>query len=110
MYQSLATIVLGLLCLESHAYPWALDIANGKDQSGEAIAAAIARRQSGGGSCPVHLSRKGAAPYSDIYPGQYTGAKNGLAGTGKGGVLVPAANDTAHAYEAPASDDVRGPW
>lgn len=109
MYHILATAVLGLLCAETYAYPWALDIATGKDHSNEAIEAALAKRQ-GGGSCPVHLTRKGAAPYSDIYPSKYTGAKDGLAGTGKGGVLVPAENDTAHAYKAPASNDIRGPW
>jgi hypothetical protein len=60
-------------------------------------------------TCPVHLIPQGAAPYSEHYPSKYTGAKNGLPGTGKGGVLVPAANDTAHAYSPPSSSDIRGP-
>lgn len=60
-------------------------------------------------TCPLHLTPQGAAPYSSYYPSKYTGAKNGLPGTGKGGVLVPAANDTAHAYTAPSSSDIRGP-
>jgi hypothetical protein len=60
-------------------------------------------------TCPIHLIPQGAAPYSEYYPSQYTGARNGLPGTGKGGVLVPAANDTAHAYSPPSSSDIRGP-
>jgi hypothetical protein len=60
-------------------------------------------------TCPVHLTPQGAAPYSEYYPSRYTGARDGLPGTGKGGVLVPAANDTAHAYSPPSSSDIRGP-
>ena len=63
-----------------------------------------AKRQA---SCPFNSNHPGAAPYTDEYP--YTGAKNGLAGTGVGGILVPAAGDTAHAFEAPGADDIRGP-
>lgn len=61
-------------------------------------------------TCPIHTTRQGAAPYSSYYPSAYTGAKNGLPGNGKGGVLVPAAGDTAHAYVPPSSTDLRGPW
>jgi hypothetical protein len=60
-------------------------------------------------TCPVNALPKGAAPYSSDYPSAYTGAKNGLPGTGKGGVLVPATGDSAHAYVAPRPNDIRGP-
>lgn len=60
-------------------------------------------------TCPLHLSPQGAAPYSEYYPSKYTGARDGLPGTGKGGILVPAVNDTAHAYSPPSSSDIRGP-
>ena len=62
------------------------------------------KRQS---SCPFNSVHPGAAPYNASYP--YTGAQNGLPGTGKGGILVPAVGDTAHAFEAPGPDDIRGP-
>lgn len=62
------------------------------------------KRQS---TCPFNSVHPGAAPYNAKYP--YTGARNGLPGTGKGGILVPAAGDTAHAFEAPGPNDIRGP-
>lgn len=62
------------------------------------------KRQS---SCPFNSVHPGAAPYNASYP--YTGAQNGLPGTGKGGILVPAPGDTAHAFEAPGANDIRGP-
>ena len=62
------------------------------------------KRQS---TCPVNSVHPGAAPYNAKYP--YTGARNGEAGTGKGGILVPAVGDTAHAFEAPGPNDIRGP-
>ncbi|KAI7469716.1 Cloroperoxidase [Hortaea werneckii] len=104
---SLAAAVLPL----SSAYPWALNIANGEGNAAdisEAVTSTLSKRADRG-TCPVHLLRKGAAPYSDVYPSKYTGAKNGLPGTGKGGVLVPAKGDTAHAYVKPSASDVRGP-
>ncbi|KAF1921724.1 hypothetical protein BDU57DRAFT_584754 [Ampelomyces quisqualis] len=58
-------------------------------------------------SCPFNPDHKGAAPYSDTYP--YTGAKNGLPGSQKGGIKVPADGDTAHAYTPPGANDIRGP-
>ena len=58
-------------------------------------------------TCPFNSVHPGAAPYNASYP--YTGAQNGLPGTGKGGILVPAVGDTAHAFEAPGPDDIRGP-
>lgn len=62
------------------------------------------KRQS---SCPFNSVHPGAASYTANYP--YTGAQNGLPGTGKGGILVPASGDTAHAFEAPGPNDIRGP-
>lgn len=62
------------------------------------------KRQS---SCPFNSLHQGAAPYSAEYP--YTGAQDGLPGTGKGGILVPAAGDVAHAFKAPGPNDIRGP-
>lgn len=108
-----AASLTALLSPLIQAYPWALNIANGAgDAQGvsDAVASTLSKRQNVGGTCPVNLVRKGAAPYSDVYPSKYTGAKNGLPGTGKGGVLVPAEGDTAHAYVVPGSRDVRGPW
>lgn len=63
--------------------------------------------QKRGSSCPFNSVHLGAAPYSADYP--FTGAQNGLPGTGKGGILVPAAGDTTHAFEAPGPNDIRGP-
>ncbi|KAL8782024.1 MAG: hypothetical protein Q9203_000033 [Teloschistes exilis] len=62
------------------------------------------KRQS---ACPFHANHQGAAPYNSKYT--YTGAKNGLPGTGIGGIKVPADGDTAHAFEAPGPNDIRGP-
>ncbi|KAL8827572.1 MAG: hypothetical protein Q9170_006966 [Blastenia crenularia] len=62
------------------------------------------KRQS---TCPFNSNHPGAAPYTAQFP--YTGAKNGLPGTGVGGIKVPADGDTAHAFEAPGPNDIRGP-
>ncbi|KAL8707502.1 MAG: hypothetical protein Q9220_007492 [cf. Caloplaca sp. 1 TL-2023] len=64
----------------------------------------VDKRQS---SCPFNANHPGAAPYNPKYP--YTGAKGGLPGTGVGGIKVPADGDTAHAFEAPGPNDIRGP-
>lgn len=58
-------------------------------------------------TCPFNANHQGAAPYNAKYP--YTGAQNGAPGTQLGGVKVPADGDTAHAFEAPGPDDIRGP-
>jgi hypothetical protein len=58
-------------------------------------------------TCPFNGNHAGAAPYDSKYP--YTGAKNGQPGTQVGGVKVPADGDTAHAFEAPGPNDIRGP-
>ncbi|KAL8667581.1 MAG: hypothetical protein Q9202_000436 [Teloschistes flavicans] len=66
--------------------------------------ASTVKRQS---TCPYNANHQGAAPYNSQYP--YAGAKNGLPGTGIGGIKVPADGDTAHAFEAPGPNDIRGP-
>lgn len=71
----------GLVATGTNAYSWMSglseqDIQSVKSRSVEKRAA----------TCPVHAVRQGAAPYSDYYPSKYTGAKNGLPGTGKGGM------------------------
>ncbi|EJU02390.1 heme-thiolate peroxidase aromatic peroxygenase [Dacryopinax primogenitus] len=54
------------------------------------------------------ILRRAAAPYSPEFP--YTGATlNGQAGTGVGGVQVPAPGDYAHYYEDPLPGAQRGP-
>ena len=87
------------------AFPWVVD-QPGVDSSPlrHARRAPNAKRQ---GSCPFNANHPGAAPYNPQYP--YTGAKNGLPGTGIGGIKVPADGDTAHAFEAPGPGDIRGP-
>lgn len=68
-------LILECLALGATAFPWAVERAN-------AEASTLETRSN---ICPVHASRQGAAPYSGSYPSAYTGAKNGLPGTGKGG-------------------------
>lgn len=63
------------------------------------------RRQAG--SCPFNGNHKPAATYTSKYP--YTGAKNGVPGTGVGGIKVPADGDSDHAYQDPGPNDIRGP-
>ncbi|THV43716.1 hypothetical protein BGAL_1034g00010 [Botrytis galanthina] len=58
-------------------------------------------------SCPFNANHIDAPGISDSYP--YNGAKNGLAGKGKGGYQVPAPGDTDHQFIAPKSTDIRGP-
>lgn len=71
------------------------------------------RQQSGGSNaggpatCPFNPNHVPAVGISTAYP--YNGAKNGLPGKGKGGYKVPADGDTAHAFIAPKSTDIRGP-
>lgn len=58
-------------------------------------------------NCPVIINRKGAAPFNSKFP--YTGARNGLPGSQLGGFEVPNDDDTAHFFEAPGPNDIRGP-
>jgi hypothetical protein len=58
-------------------------------------------------NCPFNANHQPAAAFNSKYP--YTGAKNGLPGTGKGGIKVPADGDTAHAFKPPTTNDIRGP-
>ena len=58
-------------------------------------------------ACPFNADHPGAAPYDPAFP--YTGARDGLPGTGVGGIQVPAEGDTAHQFTPPGSGDIRGP-
>jgi hypothetical protein len=64
----------------------------------------VVKRQA---NCPFNADHKGAAPY--VAPYTYSGAKNGIPGSQKGGIKVPADGDTAHAYTPPGPNDIRGP-
>jgi len=99
MMYALLPVLLALVG-DANGYAWMEKLANGEP------ATTLDKRAA---TCPIHLTPQGAAPYSEYYPSKYTGARDGLPGTGKGGVLVPAANDTAHAYSPPSSSDIRGP-
>jgi hypothetical protein len=89
-------------CLTT-AFPWVPQVA-GVDSS---LLNAPVKRQSDEATCPFNPVHPGAAAYNPKFP--YTGAQNGLPGTGKGGIQVPAPGDTAHAYTAPGPLDIRGP-
>ncbi|KAJ4294179.1 hypothetical protein N0V90_007869 [Kalmusia sp. IMI 367209] len=65
------------------------------------------RQQPSPRDCPFNPDHKNAAPITDEYP--YNGAKNGVAGKGVGGYQVPDPGDTAHAFEEPGPNDIRGP-
>jgi hypothetical protein len=55
------------------------------------------------------IERRAAVPYSPKFP--YTGAKiDGKAGTGKGGIQVPAPGDKDHQFQHPPVGAFRGPW
>ncbi|EGP83009.1 unnamed protein product [Zymoseptoria tritici ST99CH_1E4] len=59
-------------------------------------------------NCPFNPNHEPAAPITDQFP--YMGAKNGIPGSTKGGIQVPAPGDTAHAFRAPnPKTDIRGP-
>lgn len=98
-------ILVVTLAATTAAFPFVSEIP-GVDSSAlrNAKRSSNSKRQS---SCPFNPNHPGAAPYNSQYP--YTGARNALPGTGVGGIKVPADGDTAHAFEAPGSGDIRGP-
>lgn len=104
----ISKVLLASLALEgANAFPW-VAMQAGVDSS------LLKRQQPGGGNaggaatCPNNPNHKPAAPYNPKYP--YSGARLGLPGSQKGGYLVPAPGDTAHAFVAPDySKDIRGP-
>ena len=98
-------VAITTVCVASitHAFPFVAEM-SGVDSSLLRKAGSKEKRQS---NCPFNSNHPGAAPYNSEYP--YTGAQNGLPGTGIGGIQVPAAGDTAHAFQAPGSNDIRGP-
>jgi hypothetical protein len=87
------------------AFPWVAS-SPGVDSS-LLFHRAPSKRQSDEATCPFNSQHPGAAPYTTQYP--YTGAKNGLPGTGIGGIQVPAPGDKAHYYTDPGIGDIRGP-
>jgi len=97
---------LSLVLLQASAavaYPWV----SGQPGVNSGLfrnARTVERRQA---NCPFNPVHKGAAPYTAPYT--YTGAKNGVPGSQKGGIKVPADGDTAHAYTPPGPNDIRGP-
>ena len=95
--------LLAALPLAVQPFPFMADHPN-IDASMLKAHSAHAKRQ---GGCPVNANHPGAAPLTSQYP--YLNAKNGQPGSGQGGIQVPASGDTAHAYVAPGSNDVRGP-
>ncbi|MCJ1418008.1 hypothetical protein MMC32_004353 [Xylographa parallela] len=97
---------LAVMAQVTAAFPWVANMP-GVDSSLLGRRPAPMKRQSDQATCPFNTNHQGAAPYSSKYP--YTGAQNGLAGTQKGGILVPAKGDTAHAFTAPGANDIRGP-
>lgn len=101
----LAIYPIALAILETNAFPFVSEMP-GVDSSPfkNARRSASQKRAT---TCPFNSKHPGAAPYNSKYP--YTGAKNGLPGTGVGGIKVPADGDTAHAFEAPGANDIRGP-
>lgn len=59
-------------------------------------------------SCPNNPNHKPAVPISAKYP--YCGAKDGVPGKQIcNNNLVPAKGDTAHYFQAPGKNDIRGP-
>lgn len=102
----LTTFSLILLVRATAAYPWVAN-APGVDSSMLEGYRNRPRQQPSPRSCPFNVDHTNAAPITDEYP--YNGAKNGVPGKGVGGYQVPAPGDTAHAFEAPGPNDIRGP-
>lgn len=98
--------VLSLLLLQAGstvAFPWVAG-QPGVNSGLFRNAHAVEKRQV---DCPFNPVHKGAAPY--VAPYTYTGAKNGIPGSQKGGIKVPADGDKAHAFTPPGPNDIRGP-
>lgn len=103
--------IASLFVASASAFPW---VAEQPGVDASLFGGRKAKRQQPGGSdpggaatCPFNADHKGAVPYNPQYP--YNHAQNGSQGLGKGGYQVPAPGDTAHAYIAPTSSDIRGP-
>ncbi|KAF2847959.1 Cloroperoxidase [Plenodomus tracheiphilus IPT5] len=96
-----------LFASSAAAFPWVAGTP-GVDSSlfreAREARAATQKRQN---SCPFNANHQPAAPYTAPYT--YVGAKNGVPGTGRGGIKVPADGDTAHQFVAPGPNDIRGP-
>jgi len=100
-----------LLFSGAYAFPWVVD-QPGVDSSLFKHRRLRARQQTGEGAggpstCPFNANHVAAAPVTAEYP--YNNASNGLPGNGVGGYYVPAPGDTAHEFQAPGANDIRGP-
>jgi hypothetical protein len=80
---TLSSLVLLTSASVAHGYGWVAGRPGVDSSLLKEARYATEKRQA---SCPFNANHKGAAPYSDKYP--YAGAKNGVPGTGKGGILV----------------------
>ncbi|EMF09816.1 Cloroperoxidase [Sphaerulina musiva SO2202] len=70
--------------------------------------ALVVRQAPGSNVCPFNPDHRGAVPFNPKYP--YCGAQNGAPGFQIcANNRVPARGDTAHAYQAPGPNDIRGP-
>ncbi|WPH04693.1 Cloroperoxidase [Acrodontium crateriforme] len=103
--------ITSLLVSGACAFPWVVDTA-GVDSSLLNARRLRSRQQAGTGpgsaaECPFNANHVPAAPVTAQYP--YNNAKNGVKGNGKGGYQVPAPGDTAHQFQAPGPNDIRGP-
>lgn len=108
MYSSLSLI--GLFASPVISWPWIANVPGADFSAIHAHPENIARQRRQTGldpTCPFNPDHVEAAPFDLRYP--YTGSINGLPGTGIGGVPVPAPGDTAHEFQAPTAQDIRGP-
>lgn len=98
-------LLLTLAALQgAYSYPWVSNVA-GVDSSMLKRGSLIERDTP---DCPFNPNHVPAPLVTDQYP--YNNAKNGKAGNGKGGYLVPAPGDTVHEFRAPnLKTDIRGP-
>lgn len=97
-------ILLSILPSFTLSYPWVARL-EGVDTSLLPLGRHAERDSP---DCPNNPNHIPAVGISDEFP--YLGAKNGLPGNGKGGMLVPAPGDTDHEFRAPdPNTDIRGP-
>lgn len=105
---SLRAGVVAALAGQALAFPWVASHV-GMDPREMAKRDSLVERQDPGSNvCPFNPNHQGAVPYNPKYP--YCGAINGAPGFQVcANNLVPAKGDTAHAWQAPGKNDIRGP-
>ncbi|CAK3916079.1 Aromatic peroxygenase [Lecanosticta acicola] len=107
------TVLAALLASQAQAFPWVAqmhgyDAAEMKRRDMFASRSIEARTPGDQASCPVNPNHVPAAPATATYP--YCGAFNGGPGNQTcANNKVPADGDTAHQYQAPGQNDIRGP-